>query len=329
METKTFIQALPKAELHLHLEGAVPWNLVRENLIAHPDIPPWWADNYKFGDFSDFGLALSTCFQAILTDIEAYHHVAEIIFQQLAKQNVRYVELSFGLEYPVMQGFPLNEIVSAIKEAAPETIAVRVFCGINRRTAYTLSDPFIETLFKTNNLDGLDLHGDERLNDPAPYARIFAQARDQGWLTKAHAGELLGPHSIGATLDHLHVKRIEHGTTAILSETLMERLATEEITLDLCPTSNFKLRVVDDLTQHPIREFYRRGINVTVSTDDPTLFGSTLTGELQLLAEQLNFSHSDLAQLQINAFNAADITPAERAPVLAEIESLVALQPIS
>jgi adenosine deaminase len=179
-------------------------------------------------------------------------------------------------------------------------------------------------MFDTPGLDGIDLHGDERACGPAPFAPMYAHARQRGFAVKAHAGELAGPHAIIDTLDALGVRRIEHGTTAIHDEALMTRLASEGITLDMCPSSNAKLRVVDSVATHPIRELHKRGVPVTVNTDDPTVFGCSLTGELRLLAKHLDFSPHDLAQLQRNAFWAADMPIATRAAALAEIDALVA-----
>ena len=121
----------------------------------------------------------------------------------------------------------------------------------------------------------------------------------------------------------MQVTRIEHGTTAIEDEALMAHLAKEEITLDMCPSSNVKLQVVHDIAAHPIHQFHRRGIRVTVNTDDPAVFGSSLTNELYLLIERFAFSPADLAQLQVNAFQVAKLSPSKRDEILAEIEQLV------
>jgi adenosine deaminase len=212
--------------------------------------------------------------------------------------------------------------VSAVREAAPPGLSVGLFLGLSRSVVYLLTDALIETVFATPGVDGLDLHGKETDQGPALFADIFAQARQIGWVIKAHAGELAGPQSIIDTLDQLKVTRIQHGATAIYDEALLDRLAAERITLDLCPTSNFKLRVVPAITAHPIRYFHQRGIPVTVNTDDPTVFGCTLTQELRLLLDHLDFSPLDLAHLQRNAFHAAKLPPATRQAILNEIDEL-------
>jgi adenosine deaminase len=320
MQVTEFIQALPKAELHLHLEGAVPWELARALALEPlPDTPPWWAGEFRFDDFDHFSQAIRLCFRHVLTSVENYQQAAQTIFKKLAAQNVRYVELSFSPRFALAQGLPLAGIVTAIRQVVPPGLTLGLFLGLNRGATYHLTDAVIEAVFATPGVDGLDLHGKETDQGPAPFADIFAQARQNGLMIKAHAGELLGPQSITDALDYLQVPRIQHGATAIQDEALLERLAAERITLDLCPTSNLKLRVVPHIAAHPIRHFHQRGIPVTVNTDDPTVFGCSLTDELHLLAHQLDFSPQELAQLQINAFQVAKMPADQKQAILTEI----------
>ena len=324
MQTTEFITMLPKAELHLHLEGALPWEMVRAYATEPlPDRPAWWEEDFLFDDFTDFQAVMRLCYNQILTSVDNYHQAAGYIFRNLAEQNVRYVEISFGAGILLRQELDFPEVIAAIKAAAPPDMTVIVYGGLARNQTLPLSDPLIESVLNATNLDGLDLHGDERLGQPAPFADIFAQARLRGLETRAHAGELTGPQTISDTLDYLQVNRIEHGTSAIHDEALMTRLANERVTLDMCPTSNLKLQAVSSLTEHPIRTFHQRGIPVTVNSDDPTAFGSSLTDELHLLVDQLDFTLADLAQLQINAFQVAKMPEDKRAAMLAEIEQLV------
>lgn len=320
MQPSEFIQALPKAELHLHIEGAIPWEMVQAQVKAWPSPSPWWAADYRFDNFSHFAQIIRQCYENMLTSVENYYVAAQGIFKNLAAQNVRYVELSFSLGHALSQQLPLAEIVAAIKQAAPTPLIVRVFCGVSRSRPHLLQGNLLETVLHLPELDGLDLHGDENAQGPAPFAPLFAQARQRGLATKAHAGELAGPRSMENIIDTLQLTRIEHGVTAIEDEGLMARLVSQAITLDMCPTSNLKLRVVDDLAAYPIRQFHQRGIRVTVNTDNPTLLGCSLADELNLLVDCFGFSLRDLAQLQANAFEVALIPAARRAELLAEVE---------
>ncbi|MFQ5575696.1 MAG: adenosine deaminase [Anaerolineae bacterium] len=324
MDVAEFVNALPKAELHLHLEGALPWAMTRAH-SPHPlpDTPEWWADEFRFENFDFFKQAIALCYKHILTGLDRYRQAAGTVFDGLAGQNVRYVEISFSVDWATAQELAINDVAAAIKRAAPSSMAVRVFGGLSREEPPT-NNSLLDAVLGAANLDGLDLHGDETVQGPAPFADIFAQARQNGLMTKAHAGELVGPRSVADTLDLLRVTRIEHGTTAVHDAALMARLADEAITLDMCPWSNVRLRVVNRLADHPILEFHRRGIPVTINTDDPTLFGTSLTHELLSLVSQLRFSLADLAAVQANAFRAAAIPAATRAGLLAEIDDLLA-----
>lgn len=320
-----FINALPKAELHLHFEGTVPWEMVRACSSGNlPETPPWWADDFRFDDFTHFAQTLGMCYRPVLTSLDRYYEVAHKAFAQLASQNVRYVETSFSAEHAASLGLALADIVAVIKRAAPPNMVVCVYCGLLRTILRTLEDPLVQAIFATPNLDGLDLHGDESLQEAAPFADIFIAAKKQGLGVKAHAGELVGPASIYQALDLLQVTRIEHGTTAKEDNGLLQRLAQERIILDMSPWSNVKLNVVEGITVHPITEFYKQGILVTINTDDPVLFGYTLTDELQSLVTNLKFSLPDLAQLQRNAFKVAKISATQRASILKEIDKVVA-----
>lgn len=218
----------------------------------------------------------------------------------------------------------MAEIVAALKGAAPADLIVRVFCGISRSRPHLLEHELLNTVLHLPGLDGLDLHGDERVQGPAPFAHLFGQARQNGLATKAHAGELAGPASLQAVIETLQLTRIEHGVTAIQDEGLMARLVAGAVTLDMCPTSNLKLRVVEDKTAYPIRQLHQRGIRVTVSTDNPTILGCTLSDELYLLSEHFGFAPADLAQVQANAIQAALIPAATRAALLAELDRVLA-----
>lgn len=323
METNDFIQALPKAELHLHIEGAIPWEMVQAR-VKWPYPPPWWAKDFHFNDFNHFASIIGQCYESTLTSIDNYYLAAQGVFKNLLAQNVRYVEISFSLGHALSQKLPLAEIVAALKEATPADLIVRVFCGISRSRPHLLQDRLMDTVLNLPGLDGLDLHGDERVQGPAPFAPLFSEARQKGLATKAHAGELAGPTSLQTIIETLHLTRVEHGVTAIQDEALMSRVVAEAVTLDMCPTSNLKLQVVKDRTTYPIRQFHQRGIRVTVSTDNPTVLGCTLSDELQLLREHFGFSPADLAQVQVNAFQAALLPAVTRAELLAELDRFLA-----
>lgn len=325
MRIGDLVRALPKAELHLHIEGSVPWALVRAASSAGlPERPEWWDDAFRFDSFDRFRDAARVIPRSYLTSVDRYHAGASAIFAGLAAQNVRYVELSFDAELVARRSLPFDDVIAAIKGAAPRHLAVRAVGAFSYHKRDRTTPALIEALLRARGLDGIDLHGDGSLGGAAHFADAFSEARRSGLLTKAHAGELAGPESVREVLDTLGVRRIEHGVRAVEDDTLLRRLAAEALTLDVCPWSNVRLRVTPDLVSHPIRRLHRDGVRVTVNTDDPTIFGQTLTEELTRLADELGFTAEDLARFQTNAFEVARIREGERARVLDEIRGLVA-----
>lgn len=323
MNTAEFIRRLPKAELHLHLEGAIPWDMVRESAdVPLAETPAWWASNFRYNDFVHFGIAMRLGIQYVLTSVERYQEVTRAIFSGLAAQNVRYVEISFASNVVVSKGMFVADVCAGLKEALPPGMHGMVFAAFNRERPRSLEDELVQEVLDSP-ADGIDLHGSETLQSAIPYTEIFDVARQRGFMTKAHAGELRGAAAVWEALNNLKVKRIEHGTRAIEDAKLMQYLVDEQITLDMCPTSNFKLNVVESVAVHPIRRMLQRGVRVTVNTDDPTYFGCTLTEELEQLVDVVGCTLPELAEIEKNAFRVARISEDQRAAVFMEIDSLV------
>jgi adenosine deaminase len=327
MRAAEFIRALPKAELHLHFEGAVPWAMVRAHAQGSlPERPAWWAEPFRFDDFTQFRRIAQTCLECLAT-ADAYRLAAAGILGGLAEQNVRYVEMSLDVARVAGQPIGLAEIVGAIKAAAPAGLTVRVFGGLSYHKHDRTPDDLVESTLGVAGLDGISLHGDETVQSTACFIEVFAEARRRGLQTKAHAGELMGAPSVARALDLLGVCRIEHGVRAIEDEALLDRLVADGITLDTAPWSNVRLRVVPDVAAHPIRRLHERGVRLTVSTDDPTIFGRSLTQEILALVETYGFSLADVARLQTNAFAVAAMPATDRQAVGREIQALLAEMP--
>jgi adenosine deaminase len=324
-DTLAFIRALPKTETHLHLEGALPWDLLRTlDPDRHRTPPSAWRDDYRFPSFARFDEELLRYAFAWFTSPERYYEAAKAVFARHLEQNVRYVECSFAsgvLEFGGVDGEAVSE---AIHSAVPTGITLRIFMGIHRNGWTDRSRPFLERCLEWKRLDGIDLHGYERIPLEAWTAEFWSQAREAGKHTKAHAGEFSGPESVREVLDTLHVQRIEHGVRSIEDPALVERLARGKIALDLCPISNLKLGVVPSLREHPIRSLIDAGVVCTVSTDDPIIFGNTLTQEYAVLASELGFSKRELAQVALNGFRIALCDPSVVAAEVTQLEGILA-----
>ena len=322
MRTAEFIRALPKAELHLHLEGAVPWAMARGHAAESlPERPPWYADGFQFDDFMQFRGAVRDC-MSCLVDAHAYGAAAGAIFRGLRSQNVRYAEISFDVVRALDQRLEIADVVAAMKAAEPRQMITRVFAALSQHKHERTPPAVVETVLSAPGLDGLSLHGDEAAQRTPAFVDAFAEARRRGLQTKAHAGELMGPASVATVLDLLGVTRIEHGVRAAEDDALVDRLVREAVTLDVCPWSNVRLKVVERLAVHPIRRLHQRGVRLTITTDDPTVFGRSLSEELTSLVDDLGFTRADLVRFQANAFAVAAMPEAARLAILAELSAL-------
>lgn len=316
-----FIRQLPKAEMHLHFEGSVPWDMIRDRAdVPLPETPEWWPQDFRYTDFDHFGREIKLNRQVLKT-LKSYDEVARRLYQGLIEQNVRYLEITFSVEAPERYGITIAEIATTLRQAAPAGLNVALFCGFNRLFPRDINDRLVQEVFSAP-IDGIDLVGKETEQSISEYASVFEHAIQKGLTVKAHSGELLGPAAIWKTCRELKVRRIEHGVRAVEDQELMKYLADEKITLDICLTSNIKLGVVSHFAEHPVKMLFQRGVPVTVSTDDPTLFGRSLTDELNILLDSLDFTPESIGEIEKNAFRAALISEDERDAIFHEIDLL-------
>jgi adenosine deaminase len=320
-----FIQALPKTETHLHLEGALPLELLRRVRPEFAQPPVSWAPDFKFRDFVHFEAELLDMAFSWFTSPERYHEAARLIFARHVAQNVRYVETSFASGVIEFGGVNGRDALSAIRAAVPPGLEVRVFLGIHHNGAGPKMRPILEEALGWKDLAGVDLHGTEDVPLEPWSAEYWAAARRAGKITKAHAGEFMGPDFVRRILDELRPDRIEHGVRASEDRALLAEIKRRGVALDVCPISNHKLMPGVTLASHPIRALFDEGVIVTVSTDDPVSFGNTLTDEYVALAEQRGFTRAELAQIARNGWRVADIPAAAKQKWLAEIDGLVRL----
>jgi adenosine deaminase len=315
---RRLVDRLPKAELHLHLEGAVPWSLIRSwSPDPLPERPAWWGRDHRFRAFGDFISVMRPCWKPYLDRLERIEAAAAGIFEGLVAQNVRYVELSFGLG---AYDFPVSEVVAAIQQAGPDGLQVRVIAGISRDLDPEWMQGLAREALDTEALDGIDLHGDEGAGCLEDWATVYREARERGLVTKAHAGEFGGPEKVRATVETLGVRRVEHGIAAAQDAIVIQMLKDTGVALDVCPWSNVKLGAVRSLGDHPIPVLHRSGVCVTVGTDDPTAFGQTLSDELVWLGTETGMAEAEIVQIIKNGFESSAMPEAEQAKWVALVD---------
>ena len=323
-----FIESLPKTETHLHIEGAIPWELFVERFPGEfPEVPEFHLPGYRYDCFAHFESILIDHALRIIKEPSDYTEIARRIFQKHLYQNVRYVELSFHAGMIEFLQMPGKEIIEVIRSAVPPGLEVRIFMGMSRNSySEYLGATLEDAVANWDGLHGIDLHGPEDLPILDWVPRLWQVARANGRTLKAHAGEFGPAKNVASAVSKLGVKRIQHGIHASKDEEVMELLAGERVTLDICPISNYKLRVFDQWENYPIREFMDRGIRCTISTDDPLSFANRLTDEYLALHREMNFSVSELAQLARAGFEVADLSENEKITHLSEIDRLLALE---
>jgi adenosine deaminase len=288
-----------------------------------PPDPKFRARSYRYETFPAFERILLDHALPWFTKPERYHDAAKAIFAKHVAQNVRYVETSFHLPITQFVKIPGPEIIAAIRAAVPADLEVRIFAGMLRSDIVGELRSTIDELHKWEGLAGIDLHGHELMPTPPATAAIWARAREAGKITKCHAGEFDGPARVREAIEVLGVRRIQHGVRAIEDAAVVKLAADNDVTFDMCPISNVGLQVVPSISDHPIRRLMLAGVRCTVSTDDPLCFANTITEEYETLASELTFTATELATVARNGWEVADVAPAVRKAMLAEIDKLV------
>lgn len=320
-----FIQSLPKTETHLHVEGALPYELLHaRDPQRWPAAPAFRERGYRYPSFPDFEKQLLDNAVPWFTSAERYYEAATIIFEKLAAQNVHYVETSFHLPMVEFVKIPGPEIIAAIRSAAPRHFHVRVFTGMPRDIFKSPMRHLVDELLDWEGLTGVDLHGDEALpTDPAT-ANQWARYRAAGLVTKCHAGEFDGAARVREAVGLLGVTRVQHGVRAIEDPAVVAFCAERGVTFDVCPISNVGLKVVPSMVAHPLRQLMDAGIRCTLSTDDPLCFANTLNEEYLAISHELGFTRRELAKIARAGWEVAVLDPEKKQPFLAQLDGIIA-----
>lgn len=326
-----FITAMPKVELHLHLEGSVmPGTLLRIAARNHVDLPArdeaGVAQLFNYKNFHEF-LTVFMIFARSLKRGEDFELLAYELGHHLADQNTRYAEVMMSAFQYYSRGVDLDEVVQGAAAGFARAERER---GTRVRLAFDYGRQFgVETAWRVleiavrNMRHGLiawSIGGDEVNYPPELFSEVFAAARQAGLHVMAHAGEVAGPQSVWGAVELLQCARIGHGIRSVDDPALPEYLRQHGVVLDVSPTSNVRTGAVPSLDQHPLRQLFDAGVHVTLNTDDPTFFDTTLTGEYRLAARALGFDLDELITLVLNGVRATFLPPDEQARMLQEFE---------
>ncbi|MEE9562065.1 MAG: adenosine deaminase [Thermoanaerobaculia bacterium] len=321
-ELEAFVRRMPKVELHIHLEGSIqPRTLLRLAERRRVSLPATdeqglreWFD---FRDFEHFVQIYLTCCEC-LRDPEDFQLVARELLAEQSRQNVLCFEAHLTIGTHLANGVNGGEVADALGEVIREGeqklgIRMRLIPDIVRNLGPSRADQTLEWALdhRQHGVVALGLSGFESESDD-PFAEHFQVAAKEALGRVAHAGEHAGPESIRSVLEVCGVERVGHGISAVEDPELMEKLCREDIPLEVCPTSNIRLGAVADLPSHPFDRLLRAGVPVTLSTDDPPFFDTTLTDEYLRVAECFGYGESELAAIAGTALRKAFVTDGER-----------------
>ncbi|OHD13717.1 MAG: adenosine deaminase [Spirochaetes bacterium GWD1_27_9] len=317
-----FFKKIPKAEIHLHSEGIISKETAGKMLSRkHPEFKN--SENienlFSYNNLKEFIKAF-LLIQKSFEELSDFKALFNNISTYLKRNGIVYTELFFSPSLFVKNGWKFENMMDVFlkkikKIKRKEKIEIKIIIDVSRTFGVDNAMKNLDALlkYKNKNIIGIGLGGDELKGPAKDFAKIFTKAKDAGVHRVAHAGEDDGPQSVWDAINLLYSERIGHGISSIQDESLIEYLSKEQIPLEICPTSNiFTKKYVQKIEDHPIKEFYKKGVLVTVNTDDPTFFNINLIDEYWNLYTKLGFDLSDLKQIIINGFKSSFLSKVKK-----------------
>jgi aminodeoxyfutalosine deaminase len=331
---KDFVRRLPKAELHLHLEGTISPDTLVELSRRH-DAEPLTLDQaqalYQYTDFFGFLMAFKAVTERLRTP-EDYELITYKMLEQLAAQGVVHAEayIAVGLVYywGRSEFEPIFDAVEQAREKAEKDFGITLYWIFDAVRHFGV-DPAVRVFRKAAEMKpdypsivGIGIGGDERNGAAELFRDAYSEARDAGLRLTVHAGEAVGPESIWGALN-IGAERLGHALTAIHDPELIHLLSERQVPLEICVTSNVRTGCCPTLQDHPVRRYFDEGLMVTLNSDDPTMFGSDLEGEYLLAHNAFGFTEEHLRELASNSIEASFLPPEQKVRWLHQIEKHV------
>jgi len=314
-----FIQSLPKAELHLHLEGAIEPTTLLELKKRHGSANSTLAEVeqlYNYEDFTGFLMAFKDVTELLKTP-EDYELITYRLMERLKSETVLHAEVYVSVGVCLWRKQEFDAIFEGLERGRARgerdfgVSLLWIFDAVRQfgaEKAQAVAD--LAVRYRDRNVVGFGIGGDERKGAPELFREVYANAGDNGLRLTAHAGESAGPESIWGALN-LKAERIGHGLTAWQDPELVEELSRRQVPVEVCVTSNLKTGCCSGIAEHPVKNYFDHGIMITLNTDDPAMFRTSLSREYQLVQDAMGFTDEHLRELARNSFEAAFL-PAER-----------------
>ena len=328
-----FIRGLPKAELHLHLEGSLEpeqmFAFAKRNKV---EIPFQSMEEvraaYAFSNLQDF---LDIYYQGanVLLTEQDFYDMTMAYLTRVSADGARHVEVFFDPQTHTDRGVPFEIVVNGISTALADgesnlgITSGLILCFLRHLSEEAALDTLKQAEPHLDKLIGVGLDSSELGHPPSKFQKVFAAARSNGLKLVAHAGEEGPPSYVHEALDLLHINRLDHGNRSLEDNGLVDRLVSKEMTLTVCPLSNLKLCVVDQMTDHPLKKMLDLGLKATVNSDDPAYFGGYLNANYEAVAQALSLTKDNLVTLARNSFTGSFLDTEARDKYLAEIDAYV------
>ena len=328
-----YIRDIPKAELHIHIEGSLEPELMFQ-LAARNDVQLPFASveevrqAYSFTDLQSFLDIYYQGTQVLLTE-DDFYDLTWAYLEKVHAQKVRYAEIFFDPQSHTDRGVQFETVITGIHRALTDVEtklgigSKLILCFLRHLSAEAASQTLDEALPFKEWIIAVGLDSSEVGHPPEKFVTVFDRARENGFLTVAHAGEEGPPEYIWEALDLLRVSRIDHGVRCTEDTRLVDRLMEEQIPLTVCPLSNVALRVFPSLEEHNLKRMLELGLCVTVNSDDPAYFGGYMNENLLAVHKALNLNHDDIYCLIKNSFDAAFLTDEEKRKLINELDDYV------
>lgn len=323
MQHRELIQSLPKAELHVHIEGTFEPELMFEIAQRNQvDIPYASVDDLKKAyDFHNLQSFLDIYYAGanVLLHEQDFYDLTYAYFEKCKADNVVHTEIFFDPQTHTDRGVAFATVINGIERACQDAktklgiSSYLIMCFLRHLSEEAAFETLAQAKPYQDKIIGVGLDSSEVGHPPSKFERVFSEAKAQGYLIVAHAGEEGPPEYIWEALDLLKVNRIDHGVRCEEDEQLMARLIAEKMPLTVCPLSNLKLCVVDDMQQHNIKRLLDQGVNVMVNSDDPAYFGGYMNDNFYAITDALDLSSQDIRQLASNSFQASFLPESEKA----------------
>jgi adenosine deaminase len=325
---------MPKAELHLHIEGTLEPEMMMALAQRNGITLPYRSVDairaaYRFGSLQDF-LDLYYTGMSVLRERRDFFDLAYAYLEKMAAQNVTHVEIFFDPQGHTGRGVAFDTVLSGVTDALDKArrdfgiTSKLIMCFLRHLPEEQAFDTLKQACRCKDHIFGVGLDSTETGHPPSKFARVFVEARRHGFVPVAHAGEEGPPLYVCEALDILQVRRIDHGNRALEDPALVARLARERIPMTVCPLSNRALQTCPDLALHPLKRMLEAGLLVTVNSDDPAYFGGYVSENFVAIQQALALTAAEIVTLARNSFIASFMTDAEKAAALATFDDFQA-----